>query len=308
MINVLLVVIAVASVAGVVHNMGALRRFNDAAAAMVTRAVRAAVPSTAGIKIAVLNHLGPTYSVDIARMAEVLQKYADLVCDAHGWARVVVQFMPQTIVAPDGWTALGLFENPDVSGALGYHDLDPKGRPYGKCFLSVVPGHIMLRDPNNHGASLAGVATHELGELLGNFYANLYAFGAIKDPGSNRVFNLMARELADPVQDCAFLLTSSDNSQVDCSDFVLPGYFNPDSAPTDATSYTGAARGPFVIVKGGYAIVAKLTSETQVMARLVSAPPTERLFHPDAPPPAWREAARAIDTRGSRIARAIAAA
>lgn len=253
------------------------------------------------MKIQIVNHLGSSHDGDAMRIAQVAAAYSMLVCGAHELALCPVQFKAGAQKAEPGWVELGLFENPDVSGALGYHDIDPRGQPYGRAFLSVVPGRVMLHDPKGRGASLAGVVTHELAEMLGDRFANVWAFGTIKDPRSRKSFTAVAYELADPVQDAAFTMKSPlGNVDVDCSDFVLPTWFNPDTPAHEATSHMGTAHGPFNCAPGGYLIVANETNETQVFGRRLGAR-QDRVMHADTAPAAWREAARQMDT--SRFSR-----
>lgn len=255
------------------------------------------------MKVQIINHLGSS-DAEVQKIAEVAQLFAVMVCADHELAPCEVEFIAGAPVPRVGWLAMGLFLNPDVSGALGYHDLDPRGLPYGKAFLSVVPGQVMLHDPSGHGASLAGVVMHELAEMLGDRFANLWAFGLVHDPRHpKRKFGALAYELADPVQDAAFQMKSKDGTDVDCSDYVLPAFFNPDTPATQMTSRTGAAVGPMACAPGGYLIVAQEHGETQVFGRKIGAH-HERVLHDEVDPPAWREEIRALPgSRSSRRAR-----
>lgn len=247
------------------------------------------------MKIQLIDHLGSAFDGATAQIAKICQPYVDLVTTAHELAPVEISFVPGATGPAPGFMALGLFSNPDVAGALGYHDVDPNGNPYGKAFLSVVPGHVVLHDPSGHGASLAGVVTHELAEVVGDRFANLWAFGAIHDPRSRRRFGAIAFELADPVQDFAFQIDG-----IDCSDFVFANYFSPSTPATAKTSHTGAAVGPMVITPGGYGIVALEHGETQIFGRRLGEH-HERALHDEVLPPAWREAMRALPhSRSSR--------
>jgi len=254
------------------------------------------------VNIQVINHLD-THDDVAQKIAEVGQLYSDLVCAAYELAPGKVKFTPGAAKPDDGYLAMGLFLRPDAADALGYHDIDPRGLPYGKAFLSVIPNNILLRDPTGHGGSLAGVVMHELAEMLGDRYANVWAFGKIVDKKKRRTFGAVAFELADPVQDAAFVLKSKDGTEVDCSDFVLMNWFNPDTAATAKTSYTGAAQGPFHVAPGGYLIVAKPSGETQILGRRIGGAAQNRLEHAKDAPPAWRTEMQALPfARGTRRA------
>lgn len=256
------------------------------------------------MNIQIINHLG-THDAEAQKIAEVGQLYSDIVCAAYELAPGKVKFVSGATKPDVGYFAMGLFLNPDAADALGYHDIDPRGLPYGKAFLSVVPNGVLLHDATGHGASLAGVVMHEIAEMLGDRFANVWAFGKIVDPKKKRrSFGAVAYELCDPVQDAAFTLKSKDGTDVDCSDFVLPSWFNPDTPTTQITSRTGAAKGPFHVASGGYLIVAQESGETQILGRRIGGASQHRLEHAKDEPPAWRTAMQAIPhSRGTRRAK-----
>lgn len=256
------------------------------------------------MKVQIINHLGGNTDEDIGRCSEVLPFYADMICVDYELAGITVTFKPGATVPDEGFLALGAFEDPDQSDCLGYHDEDPRGLPYGKVFRSMVPNGEMLHDKSGHGASLAGVFAHEFVEMALDRFANLWAFGLIRDPAApSRTFGAVAYETADPVQDAAFTLRSKDGSEVDCSDYVTPNFFNPNTPSHELTSHLGTVSGPMVCGPGGYLIVAQEQGETQVMGRKLGAH-HERVVHPGVAPAAWREAIRALKhSRSSRRAR-----
>src|SRR5579863_6200667 len=65
----------------------------------------------------------------------------------------------------DHWV-LGIFDNSDVAGALGYHDVTPTGQPLGKAFVSTT-----IAD----GGTFSVTVGHELLEMLGDPDINLTA-------------------------------------------------------------------------------------------------------------------------------------
>lgn len=257
-------------------------------------------------KFQLINHLG-AYADEMQKIYEVLLKLELMIAEDHGLAPVEVKFIPSATVPDPGYIAHGAFLTPDAAGALGYHDLDSRGMPYAKSFLNVVPGKVLLHDPSGHGGSLAGVITHEYVETRLDLFANLWAQGRIVNPAKKKqTFGLVAYELADPVQDNAFQLQSKDGTSVDCSDYVKPNYFNPNTPASESTSHTGAVRGPMTVAPGGYLIVARQRGETQIFGRRFGGSKEHRLFHPEVPPPAWREAMRT--SKFSRANRRLASA
>jgi hypothetical protein len=256
------------------------------------------------MRVQIINHIDPSLDGDIAKIAEVLQQYDTLVSAAHDMAYSEVTFVPGATEPADGYLELGFFETSDVADAVGYHDLTPKGAPYGKVFRGSVPNGEMLRDVTGHGQSCAGCASHEYAEMKGDRFANLWAVGQITDPAHpRRKYSLLAVELADPCQDNAFTLKSKDGTEVDCSDFVKPNYFNPDTPADEPTSHLGSCKGPMVCAPGGYLIVAQEAGETQVFGRTIGGH-HERVLHADVAPPEWREAIRLLPySRSSRRAK-----
>ncbi len=114
--------------------------------------------------------------------------------------------------------------------ALGYHGTQPNGLPYS---------FIAAADDIRYGYSVTVTATHEISEML-------------CDPQLNRLVTIGDRryivEVADMVEadELGFLV-----GNVLCSDFVLPAYYDPNSAgPWD---YQEALSGPVpALTRGGY--------------------------------------------------------
>lgn len=141
---------------------------------------------------------------------------------------------------PAGASALALFDNADQAGALGYHDRDPHGIPYGKVFVETIlanGGHLV--DSAN---SVSVTLSHELLEMLGDEDVNVWADG---EDGYE-----YARELCDAVEADAYVIDG-----VHVSNFVLPTFFDP-SAPHNITRFDYLSRlgAPFTMLPGGYQI------------------------------------------------------
>lgn len=141
---------------------------------------------------------------------------------------------------PKKWDAeIVLLDNADQADALGYHDVDPNGRPYGKVFIQVC---------KQYGYPWVSVLSHEVLELLGDPGANQWA----NDPTGR----LWAFEMCDAIQDHIYPL---DGEMV--SNYVLPNFFIPGApGPYD---FMGKLTAPFTIA-GGYSIVARVTQVSQI--------------------------------------------
>lgn len=255
------------------------------------------------MKIALLNCSSATYD-DAARIGDALRQYLAIVADKHDRRPSDVQFFKGEVIAPEGWRPLVMMNDGDTPGAIGYHDLDPHGRAYGRGFLNMIPGRVVLRDPSGAGASFAGVLSHEAAEMLGDENVNLYSDGPLFDPHTRKPHSLVAVELGDPVQAQAFTI-SVGAVQVDASNFVLPAWFSA-RCQGEQVDYLRQVSMPLVIAPGGYAIVRDATADRQVFARLLGkarAPRPKRVDHPTVPPAAWRDAMKALP--GGRTARRL---
>jgi hypothetical protein len=135
---------------------------------------------------------------------------------------------------PNTWQ-LGIFDNSDQAGALGYHDITASGQPLGKVFAET---------DIQAGSSLSVTISHELLEMLGDPDINLTAFVQSSDTAGA----LYAYETCDAVEDDS-LGYSIDGILV--SDFVYPAWFESfrTSGPFDKQ---GKVTAPFQLLAGGY--------------------------------------------------------
>lgn len=133
---------------------------------------------------------------------------------------------------PTEWQLL-LLDQPDVAGALGYHDVTSAGMP----IMKVFP----LLDAQD-GVEWSTTASHEILEAL----ADPELVWCAQDPRGI----MFAAEVGDPVQSERYLI---DNIAV--SNFVTPYYFAP---PPDASKavgkmdHMGTVKAPYEVRPGGY--------------------------------------------------------
>jgi hypothetical protein len=137
-----------------------------------------------------------------------------------------------------------LLDNADAADALGYHDLDRHGLPYARVFVDPIldNGGTWLRGANSVSATLS----HEACELVGDPTANHWV--------ENARGSLVAVELCDPVESCAYAITLADGRRVSLSDFVYPEWFNPYVPPATQVDRMSILRKPFEIAPDGYVI------------------------------------------------------
>jgi hypothetical protein len=140
--------------------------------------------------------------------------------------------------------AIVLLDDSDAADALGYHDLDARGRPYARVFVDSIleNGGTWMRG----ASSLSATVTHEVCELVGDPTANHWV--------ENARGSLVAVELCDPVESCAYTIGLRDGRRVSVSDFVYPDWFNPYVAAGTKVDHMGVLRKPFEIASDGYVI------------------------------------------------------
>jgi hypothetical protein len=136
-------------------------------------------------------------------------------------------------VPADAWL-LGVFDNADQAGALGYHDLTKSGQPLGKMFA---------RTTIEEDGKWTVTFSHELLEMLADPNINLCAF----DEEARRLY---AYEVCDAVE--ADVL-GYDIEGVTVSDFVLPGWFEPmHVSKGEKFAFKSTVGSPFELLPGGY--------------------------------------------------------
>lgn len=122
-----------------------------------------------------------------------------------------------------GDAILYLSDKPDVEDALGYHETNWKGIPYGFVFVELA---------ERLGESWTVTLSHEALELVGDAQANLVAQGPHPENPSHEVFHWF--EMCDAVQ--------SENYEIEgisVSNFVLPNYFTVTDEPGTRNDFLG---------------------------------------------------------------------
>lgn len=152
------------------------------------------------------------------------------------------QFFATTSEAPANSYSLYLFDDADAAGALGYHDLDPKGRPYGKVFVSTI-----LQNGGSEtgkGLSVSVTVSHEALEIIGDVGANYWA----QMPSGQ----LTAQELCDAVENDSYQNAAGEPF---VSNFLLPYWFRPNDNESKRFDFMGKLHAPFTMTSGGYMIL-----------------------------------------------------
>lgn len=200
-----------------------------------------------------------------------------------------VEFTPVTpsalaVPQPPHFDALiGILDDADQAGDLGYHTEGPDADVYGRVFAGPV-----LDNGGNaltNVLSVCSVLSHEVIETIGDAFCNAWSQRA---DGS-----LVAYELADPVESDSYAMTVTSEKGTTVSgtvsDFVLPAWFNPDAAPGTRLDQMNLLTAPFEVRSDGYVIEMSGGAVTEQWGETY---------------PGWRKATKESDT--ARTARRLA--
>lgn len=140
-----------------------------------------------------------------------------------------------------GDAILYLLDKADVSDALGYHEANFCGIPYGFVFIALCK---QLKE--NWTVSLS----HEALELIGDAQGNLLVQGPHPTNPGKEVFHWF--EMCDAVQSQTYLIDG-----VEVSNFVLPLYFTPEQQEGGRNDFLGTLTAgkslfSFGVSPGGY--------------------------------------------------------
>jgi hypothetical protein len=191
----------------------------------------------ANIEIAVINEStiltdGQVRSAILALQAQIHRDFAPIFgTDAS------LSFVPKGSGLPPNSWLLGIFDDSDQAGALGYHDLTAQGFPLAKVFA---------HSDKKAGFSWTVTASHELLEMLGDPDVDLTAF--VQQTETSGI--IYAYEVCDAVESDSL---GYNIGGVLVSDFVYPAWF--ESFRKQGSTQFDYARyitSPFQILPGGY--------------------------------------------------------
>jgi hypothetical protein len=180
-------------------------------------------------------------STDVALMTRAcwaqLQSHA-----APAWrlSPMPVVYATSAAAAPPGSWVIGVFDDADQAGDLGWHTED-KGVIYGRVFARPVldNGGDALTKP----LSIASVLSHEVLETF-------------VDPSCNRWADVdgrhsIALEVGDPVESDSYAI-QVDTTQVTVSNFVTENWFDPQAR--SGFDRMRRCTAPFQMTRGGYVV------------------------------------------------------
>lgn len=140
-----------------------------------------------------------------------------------------------------GDAILYLWDDVDLDQALGYHDANNRGIPYGFVFTKLC-----AKLHENWTVTLS----HEALELLGDAQGNLLAQGPHPEDPNRQVFHWF--EMCDAVQGQSYKIDG-----IEVSNFVLPLYFTIEEQDGGRNDFLGRLKGEhglksFGVAPGGY--------------------------------------------------------
>ncbi len=125
--------------------------------------------------------------------------------------QVAMDFIPAWgSPAPTTYKLDFIDEDPNVPGALGYHDLEG----------DVPVSHILCKTTKDAGISVSSVLSHEVLEMIAD---PLTTRVVMEDAvGDGKAFTLYMAEVCDAVEQDSYMVNG-----VQVSNFVLPAWFDP---------------------------------------------------------------------------------
>ncbi len=145
---------------------------------------------------------------------------------------------PQSPAEMRGDAIIYLWDKADVPDALGYHEANNRGIPFGFIFTELS---------KKIGEAWSVTLSHEALELIGDANANQLAAGPHPDPKQKGRFVFHWYEMCDAVQAETYKIDG-----VAVSNFVLPLYFTPGEQVGGRNDFLGTGLRSFGINPGGY--------------------------------------------------------
>lgn len=146
--------------------------------------------------------------------------------------------MPQSPAELRGDAIIYLWDQIDVPDALGYHEANNRGIPYG---LVLIELSAQLGEP------WSVTLSHEALELIGDANVNQFAAGPHPDPSQHGRIVFHWYEMCDAVQ-----AESYDRDGIAVSNFVLPLYFTIGEELGSRNDFLGTGVPSFGVNPGGY--------------------------------------------------------
>lgn len=186
------------------------------------------------ITIVVKNQASVVTDEQVEAILPALQTQLDRdLCPAWELGQFHVEFRDKAAAVEKGeWQFLFLDNTSDAS-ALGYHDMTANGDPIS---------YIGVKETMDDGGQWSVTASHELCEMAVNPRLD-------DSEADNLNVRFYIKEVCDAVEDDS-LGYEIDGVQV--SDFVLPGWFEPELSSGEPLSFKGNVQTAYQLAPGGY--------------------------------------------------------
>lgn len=137
---------------------------------------------------------------------------------------------------PEGADILGVMDDAEQAGQLGYHRETPEGLPYARVFVAPILAHGGSLTKGS--VSLSVSMSHEVCEWFIDPDLSLWADGPT---------GMYPVEVCDPVENDAYEIDG-----VAVSNFVTRSFFNKNAPSSTQFDYSGKLSAPFTCSQGGY--------------------------------------------------------
>jgi hypothetical protein len=190
------------------------------------------------VDITFVNHSTVFKDEDLPPLVQALQVQVSR--DFYGaWGiNAGLHALPPGKVPPLGVWVIGLFDDADQPGALGYHDVTPDGFPLGKVFVKTTL---------SAGDLVSTTVSHELCEMIAD---PGIALCAEVDDAHGSPLRFYALEVCDAPEDDRFAYQING---IMMSDFVHPAWFEGFHKPGSVQfDHQRRITAPFQLLPGGY--------------------------------------------------------
>ena len=217
--------------------------------------------SQQAITINCFNNSSILKNTDMFLMINALNSLLPAFCSVWSPKPYICQAAPATIKQGSSGLYCAFMDTSDVVGALAYHS-ESSAVSFGKVFVNTILKYngAILIGATPSVPTVAQAFAHEIFEMIVN--ANVNTWWQRSD-GS-----LVPAEVCDPVQGNAVTVKVG-TSSVNLSDYILPAWANP-QATIGPFNFLNTLTKPFQLAKGGYVIVMKGSTVSQVMGETVS--------------------------------------
>jgi hypothetical protein len=171
---------------------------------------------------------------EIKRVIAALQIQLDRdLCPSWDLGKFHIEFREKTAAILKGERQFIFLDNVGVAGALGYHDVTVNGDAIS---------YVGAKETMMSGGQWSVTASHEICEMCVNDHLNDTEYNEAEG-------RMYIKEVCDAVElDSQGYVING----VLVSDFVLPGWFQPDVKQTAPLSFCGHVTIPYELAAGGY--------------------------------------------------------